>query len=243
MPYPYSGSVYDQIAHGVTDIAFWRELVVRAAGPVLELGVGAGRLALELAPLAPEYHGLDSEPSMLAETARKSRERGVRLALHAGSFLALDALELGRAFALVLLPANTLSHVVTHADAERFFAGVRRHCAAGGCFALDTYNPRPWTRGPDPYTFGRYRDPADGGEIVVWSTPSYDAARQVAVHALEYRKGEEVVGRQTLEQRTYYPAELTAWMRWAGFREVSLFGDYNRGPFRGDSSRLIAVAV
>lgn len=240
MPYPYGGSVYDQIAHGTADVAFWREFVSRASGPVLELGVGAGRLALELAPLAPEYHGLDSEPSMLAETARKSRERAVRVTLHAGSFLTLG---LGRTFALVLLPANTLSHVVTHEEAEAFFAGVRRHCQAGGCFALDAYNPRPWTRGPEPYTFGRYRDPADGEEVVVWSTPSYDAARQVAVHALEYRKGDAVVGRQTLEQRTYYPAELTAWLRWAGFREVSLYGDYDRGPFRGDSSRLIAVAV
>ena len=143
----------------------------------------------------------------------------------------------------IVMPANTVSHVVTHADAERFFADVRRHCAPGGRFVIDTYNPRAWTRAREPYVFGRYRDPADDVEVEVWSTPDYDAAAQVAVHALEYRKGGQVVARGALTQRTYYPAEVTAWLRWAGFGEVRLYGDYDRGALRLDAPRLIAVAV
>ena len=240
MSYPYSGSVYDQIARTSADLTFWRGVLAEHPGAVLELGVGTGRLALELAQSATEYHGLDLEPSMLAEAERKSRDRGVPLILHAGSFLALN---FGRTFDVILLPANTISHVLTETAAEDFFRGVRRHCAPGGLFVLDTYNPRPWTRLAEPYVFGQYTDPADGADVIVWSTPAYDAATQIATHALEYRKGSHIVDRRVLQQRTYFPAELTALLRQSGFRDVALYGDYDRGPLRTESARLIAFAV
>ena len=55
MAYPFDGAIYDQIAWHYDDLHFWTERVRAASGPVLELGLGTGRLAI---PLAREANGL-----------------------------------------------------------------------------------------------------------------------------------------------------------------------------------------
>jgi len=57
------------------DVAFYQQLAARARGPVLELGVGSGRVAAALARAGIEVVGVDSMPSML----RAARERIARL--------------------------------------------------------------------------------------------------------------------------------------------------------------------
>jgi SAM-dependent methyltransferase len=238
--YPFDGAVYDQIAQRTDDVPFWADLVAHAAGPVLELGVGTGRLALRLAAPGVEYHGVDVEPSMLAALRAKLARSPAAIDLHEGSFLTLA---LDREFALVFIPANTVSHVLGHDEAVRFFRGVRRHTAAGGRFVIDTFNPRVPEDMGERRVFSRYRDPADGREVVVWTTPHYDHRTQVVTHALEYWKGDVAGQPRELRQRLYYPAELTAWLRWVGFTQVEAYGAYDRSPLTAGSPRLILSAI
>jgi SAM-dependent methyltransferase len=160
---------------------------VRAArGPVLELGLGTGRLAIPLAREAVAYHGIEAEPSMIAALRAKMLAAGVPnhlINVHHGSFIDFD---LGQQFALVLIPANAIAHVVDHGEAVSFFRAVRRHTAADGTFMIDTYNPRPLGPVPGRHQFSQYADPLDGLDVVVYSTPEYDHSGQITIHRLEY---------------------------------------------------------
>jgi SAM-dependent methyltransferase len=66
MAYPFDGAVYDQIARQYDDLHFWTKRVRAESGPVLELGLGTGRLAIRLAREAVAYHGIEAELSMIA---------------------------------------------------------------------------------------------------------------------------------------------------------------------------------
>lgn len=54
------------------DLALWRELAEEAAGPVLELGAGSGRVALDLARAGHEVTALESDPALLEELAHRA---------------------------------------------------------------------------------------------------------------------------------------------------------------------------
>ena len=174
--YPFDGAVYDQIARHSDDLAFWTERVRNARGPVLELGLGTGRLAIPLAQEAVTYHGIECEPSMVAALRAKVLAAGMTtsfITIHHGSFIDFD---LDEQFALVFIPANTIAHVVDYEDAVRFFRAVRRHTANRGAFMIDTYNPRPLGPSPGRHRFAQYTDPLDGVDVVMYSTPEYDHA-------------------------------------------------------------------
>ena len=237
LKYPFTGWEYDQVAGSDADLDLWRSVVAQIGGRVLELGVGTGRLALQLCKLCDEYHGIDQEPSMLDVLRGKLGDRAVPIVLHTGSFIELD---LGRIYDLVFIPGNTISHVVTNDDAEQFFPAVRRHLSEGGFFMIDTFNPRPHAH-HETYEFNRYLDPNDQREVIVLSTPVYGDG--IVTHHLEHLKGESCVRRSTLAQRLYTGDDLAEWLGRAGFSRVEFFGDYELGPLAPDSARLIAVAA
>ena len=243
MAFPFDGAIYDQIARRDDDLHFWTERVRAASGPVLELGLGTGRLAIPLAREASAYHGIEAEPSMIA--ALRSNLLAARLpptaiTVHHGSFIDFD---LDQQFALVLIPANTIAHVVDYGEAVSFFRAVRRHTSAGGAFIIDTYNPRPLGPSPGRQQFAQYTDPVDDVDVVVYSTPEYDHAAQVVTHRLEYWKTGIQTASRELRQRNYYPAELDAWLRWAGFNRMHHYGTYASDPLAWDSPRLLVAAT
>ena len=69
--------VYDDWYHGVSDVdsSVTALLALAGAGPVLELGVGTGRLAVPLAEAGRDRGldvvGIDSSPAMLARLAER----------------------------------------------------------------------------------------------------------------------------------------------------------------------------
>jgi SAM-dependent methyltransferase len=122
------------------DLALWRELAAAAGGPVLELGAGTGRVALDLAEQGHDVTALDSDPDLLGELASRAEQRGLAV-----ECVVADARELGVArrsapdgvsgFALVLAPMQLLQ--ILGGPAER--GGVLDAAAAalfsGGHFA------------------------------------------------------------------------------------------------------------
>ena len=107
-------------------------------GPVLELGIGTGRIALPLAARGLEVHGIDASEAMLARMREKPG--GERIATSVGD-LAEVAVE-GR-YSLVFVAANTFFGVLTQDDQVRCFENVEAHLLEGGAFVLEAFVPDP----------------------------------------------------------------------------------------------------
>ncbi|MCZ7687178.1 MAG: class I SAM-dependent methyltransferase [Sandaracinaceae bacterium] len=102
------------------DVEHYVRLARRAKGPVLELGVGTGRVALAIARAGVELCGVDRAPEMLARAAERlaSAPRAVRqrVELREGD---MRELRLGRRFPLVIAPFNAFQHLYDDQDVER----------------------------------------------------------------------------------------------------------------------------
>jgi SAM-dependent methyltransferase len=120
------------------DLPLWRTLAERADGPVLDLGAGTGRVAIDLARRGHDVTALDADPELVHELAARARKRGLRVrtvAADARSF------ELGREFALVIAPMQVVQLFGGTAGRRSALQCVRRHLQPGGVFAAALADP------------------------------------------------------------------------------------------------------
>src|SRR6266542_4316578 len=104
------------------DVAFYVELAREADGPLVELAVGNGRVAIPVAhATGRSVIGIDSSPAMLAQARRRAAEAGVDLDLREGD---MRTLELEEPAALVYCPFRALLHLPTWAARRELFERV-----------------------------------------------------------------------------------------------------------------------
>jgi SAM-dependent methyltransferase len=113
------------------DLPFWRELAAVHGGPVLDLGAGTGRVAIDLARQGHEVTALDHDPELLSELTRRAERAGVRV-----TTVRADAREfrLGKRFALIVIPMQTIQ-LLGGAGRGRLLSTVAGHLSAGGRLA------------------------------------------------------------------------------------------------------------
>jgi SAM-dependent methyltransferase len=120
------------------DLPLWRELAEAADGPILDIGAGTGRVALDLARRGHNVTALDADPELIHELVARARKRELRVrsaAADARSF------ELGREFALAIAPMQVVQ-LFGGADGRRSaLASIRRHLRLGGLFAAALADP------------------------------------------------------------------------------------------------------
>jgi SAM-dependent methyltransferase len=113
------------------DLSLWRSLADDHGDPVLDVGAGTGRIALDLARRGHEVVALDHDPALVAELARRAGDLSV-------TAITADAREfdLGRRFALCIVPMQTIQ-LLGGADGRRaFLECARRHLQPGGLLAV-----------------------------------------------------------------------------------------------------------
>jgi SAM-dependent methyltransferase len=115
----------------VEDLPLWRALADRHGDPVLDVGAGTGRIALDLARHGHAVTALDHDPQLLAELRRRAHQ----LELTAVLADARD-FELGRRFALCLVPMQTIQLLGGANGRARFLRCARRHLDPGGVLAV-----------------------------------------------------------------------------------------------------------
>jgi ubiquinone/menaquinone biosynthesis C-methylase UbiE len=136
MTYPEAfAAVYDRWAADMTeDVPFYVELAKEADGPVVELAVGTGRVAIPVArATGRRVIGIDSSPAMLDQALAAGGDLlDLRLA-------DMRELALEERAALVYCPARSLLHLPTWADRRRVFERVADVLLPGGRFAWNAF--------------------------------------------------------------------------------------------------------
>jgi SAM-dependent methyltransferase len=129
---------YDEWSAEMTaDVAFYVELAREADGPVVELAIGNGRVAIPVAQaIGRPVIGIDTSPAMLDLARKAASEAGVELELHEGDMRELAPDEPA---ALVYCPFRALLHLPTWADRRRTFERVAASLRGGGRFAWNAF--------------------------------------------------------------------------------------------------------
>jgi SAM-dependent methyltransferase len=133
------------------DLPLWRDLAQRHGGPVLDVGAGTGRVAIDLARQGHDVVALDRDPELLDELARRADALPV-------TTVVADAreFELGRQFGLVLAPMQTVQLLGGAQARARFLRQARAHVHPDGRIAvaiaetIEAYEVPEGTLGPLP---------------------------------------------------------------------------------------------
>jgi SAM-dependent methyltransferase len=128
---PWSASV-------VEDVAFYLEEARRSGGPVLELGVGTGRIAVPIAADGIRVIGIDSSRAMLEVCARRAALAGVTLDLRVGDLREPPVTE---RVPLVICPFRSLLHMHTDEDRLGVLGAAYDLLLPGGRFVFDVFTP------------------------------------------------------------------------------------------------------
>jgi SAM-dependent methyltransferase len=137
-PYAPFAEIYETWSHDMTeDVPFYVDLARDANGPVVELAVGTGRVAIPVAQaIGRTVIGIDRSPAMLAKARAAAEEAGVDLDLREGD---IRELSLDEPAALIYCPFRSLLHVPRWADRRRAFERVAASLQPGGRFAWNAF--------------------------------------------------------------------------------------------------------
>lgn len=124
-------------AHMTDDVAFYVDLAREADGPVVELAVGNGRVAIPVAKsIGRAVIGIDNSPAMLNDARERARAENVDLDLREGD---MRDFVLDEPAALIYCPFRSLMHLPTWHDRRRTFERVRASLKPGGRFAWNVF--------------------------------------------------------------------------------------------------------
>src|SRR5438132_8883746 len=119
------------------DVGFYVDLARKAEGPLVELAIGSGRVAIPVAQATGQcVIGIDSSPAMLEQARIRAREAGVQLDLRDGD---MRDFELEQPAALIYCPFRALLHLPTWADRRGTFERVAASLRPDGRFAWNAF--------------------------------------------------------------------------------------------------------
>jgi len=162
--------------------------------------------------------------------------------------------ELGTRFPLVISPFNTLLHLYTREDVERWLARVQQHLLPNGELVFDVTMPIPHdlARRPDlAYHTPSFVHPTEG-RVSYHEYFDYDRVRQILFVSMCFarqdkgkRKGSGSSGdtertfMTPLAHRQFFPREIEALLHYNGFAVTKVSGDFSGGPLVQDSDVMV----
>ncbi len=232
-------------ARRLDDVAFYLELASAAPGPVLEYGIGNGRIALPIARSGKAVVGVDHSVPMLTDLrAQLALEPPAVRKLVRAVQGDMRSVRLRRRFPLVIATFNTALHLYGRTDVERFLARVTEHLEPEGRFVVDISMPRveELARPPSkPFHAPRFRHPTAGTVVKNRERFDYDPVRQVLFVAMEFEPlGAAGPAWMTpLAHRQFFPQEWEALLHYNGLEVERVEGDFAGGPLVADSDVMV----
>ncbi len=244
------------------DIHFYRRLARNrlefAAGPVLDLACGSGRLLLPLVRDGHSVVGIDRSSEMLSAAAerirRLSASRRQRCTLVRAD---LRTYHLVAKAGLAISAFHSVQHLLSDEDILAFLRTTRASLVRGGWLAFDVLPPDPGWLARDPSRrWGRttFRHPLTGERLVYTANHVFDPTSRL-LHMRLYYQPVDDKGRPSSPERTVrlchrqlWPGEIRRLLAASGFRPIEAFASFDGTLLVDDSQAAdehiyVAVAV
>ena len=225
---PAGVSAYDSIARlydpwsiSVTeDVGFYVEEAVRAGSPVVELGVGTGRIAVPTAAAGVRVIGVDSSPGMLEVCREHAQLAGVAelLDLRLGE---VEAPPVPERVGLVTCPFRSFLHLPDDEARLRALRAARELLVPGGRFVFDVFEP---SAEDIEETHGRWLEREPG----IWERADWDSRARTLTLSVRGASGSTGFVLAWLSRD-----EWQALIEAAGFQVVGCYGWFDRRPYEG----------
>lgn len=200
-------------------------------GPVLELGIGTGRIAMPLHEKGVEVQGIDASEAMISKL--RSKPDGSDIEVLVGSFAEF---KLDKCFKLVYVVFNTFFNLLSQDDQVRCFKSVREHLSNDGVFLMEAFVPNP-CRFVDHQTV-RAIDLAEERVRLEVSQLDPIAQQVTSQHTLISKDG---VSFHPVRLRYAWPSELDLMAQIAGLSLRHRWGSWSKVEFGKHSQTHISV--
>jgi SAM-dependent methyltransferase len=214
---------YDEWSAEMTeDVPFYVELARETEGPIVELAVGSGRVAIPVAEATGRpVLGIDTSPAMLAQARERAAAAHVDLELREGD---MRDLELDEPAGLVYCPFRGLLHLPTWSDRRRVFERVAAALRPGGRFAWNAF----------------------AFDHAIASRLDGQRQQEPVPHSLHYAVGDNRIDIMLDGGGTssIWWATRNEWLGLvdvAGLEVEALYGDFDRRPFDDESREYVWV--
>ena len=228
-PYDTIAGLYDSWSRSVKeDVGFYVREARAAGGPIVELGVGTGRIAIPIGWAGIQVIGVDSSRAMLDECARLAKVAAVSdlLDLRLGD---LRRPPVDERVSLVICPFRALLHMADDGERVEAFEAARALLVPDGRLIFDVFEP---TADDIADTHARWleREP-DIYERADWDTVTRTLTLSV--------RGPQ--GSSTMSLAWTSQPEWQGLLEQTGFEVEACYGWFDRRPYR-DGEDMIFVA-
>jgi SAM-dependent methyltransferase len=225
--------VYDGFYEHLLDTEAAVEALARLAGsgPVLELAVGTGRIAVPLAQRGIDVRGIDASQEMVARM--RAKPGGADIQVTIGDFAEVGV---PGPYALVYLVFNTIFALLTQDDQVRCFENVAARLAPGGRFVVEAFVPDPtrWDRDQRVSTTAIDLDRVD------LDVSRHDPVEQ-RVESQHLTVTPDGTRMYPVRLRYAYPSELDLMARLAGLELVDRWGGWKGESFTAASGGHVSI--
>ncbi|MEX2293674.1 MAG: class I SAM-dependent methyltransferase [Acidimicrobiales bacterium] len=223
--------VYDDWYADVTDVDACTTHLVGlvdelGGGPLLELGVGSGRLALPLVAHGVTVHGIDASEAMVARLRAKPGGSSVQVSMGDMAELPLAGAPL---FVVVLAAFNTFFNLPNEAQQRQCLGRIAAALAPEGRFVIEAFVPRDNVATGSTVTARHVTT-----DEVVLSVSQVDPSAQT-ITGQHVHLRESGIRLRPWHLRYATPDQLDVMAADAGLELESRHGGWNEEPFTSES--------
>ena len=221
---------------GYEDTEFYKNFIIRNAGPALEIGCGDGRLLIPYVQEGLEVEGLDLSPHMLAQCRKRALKKGLRVTLHEQ---AMQSLNINKKFSTIYVPYGSFMLLSDIQEARLALEKFNQHLTPNGTLLISLFLPFSHDISVSPpeqntWRIRRENMREDGCLVKCWEKSNFDMQKQIEHSEFLYEiiRDEQVIEteKEMFNLRWYRQSEFKDMLQQAGFSEIRCLSAYTDNP-------------
>lgn len=225
---------------------FYKKIALGCKGTIVELGVGTGEIALELACNGRKVIGVDSSIEMIGALRKKAKQLGCANEIDC-IYSDIVTFKLPVKADLIYFPFRSIGHLLTDEVRIKALTNIKNQCAPGGVFVFDHYIfDEEWARMHEGVPRLMCQGEKFNGEkYYIWDTYIYDYKKQVMNCTIT----SERVNNGTVIERKHMPLSFSWFspehikklLLESGFCIKNVYGDFDYTPLENKCPEQIWI--